>query len=151
MSTQNSGIAAQLIQGSRNIDRMKEETHALVTGIFGHIDPGDAYRLGESRSKIITGGGYEWKVGYDYSEQCFVVSCTFTETSPSGRVTSIRPVYSLGVYYRNKKKENEDCTHYRNVQCAYEGLDVLITGMIETFPDLAWHLEPLMKAAGVQF
>lgn len=149
MSTQNSGIAAQLIQGSRNISLMREGIRSLITGIFSFIGPGDCYVLGESRSKTFTEGGYEWRVAYNYSEQCFVVSCNFTEISPTGRTTCIRPVYSAKVY-RDKKKESEERLHYTDVRCAYEGLDVLVTSMTDTFPYLSAGLEPIKDAAAVR-
>ena len=138
MSTNN--IASQLLQGSRNIDRMREEIKQLVSMVLGSLR-NDMVK----HDPIID---VNWKFNFGDNE--------WQVTRVSGPLCHLKVLF---VVWHGLKKDfiYTSDENFRepfssdNVQRVHEGLSVLVTGILEQYPFAKDGLNHFFEAAKVTF
>ncbi len=142
---QNDNIALQLIRGSRNIDRMKEDVHHLVRMTVGFVIWAAASdRTYRALDETFDSESCKWRV---YGE----VGCI------SGAKDKIEVEFLLKESYGLRRvyiSGFDGCSMWspgsvNAVQRVYENLHVLVDGMRRKLPEMEPLLKPLLGAAEV--
>ncbi|MFA5000849.1 MAG: hypothetical protein WC531_01310 [Candidatus Paceibacterota bacterium] len=124
----------KLLEGSRNIDRMRAEVNAVVRMVLGLIDEWDDKRDGAvGRSSGVE--GVCWS--YYPKEGTWVVDCSCSTNMGRG-------------YIVNKRHPNDYTIPIGLVQRVHSSLPVFLKFMLGQFPDLLEKIKPLLEAAEVQ-
>jgi hypothetical protein len=142
------GTLAQLLTGSRNIDKMKKRVHEtiwLLITLVGERRINPESQLGKDHRKMIpTGTGHWWQLwnGMHHGPGNHeIVVSYFTHDMDKGR----------GPQYESKNPNGLDQVPMGYVQVMYENLDSLLDGILEQFPDIkkSWKWTDIMAAAPV--
>lgn len=148
-------IVRQLLDGSRNIDRMRKEIDSVVNMLLGLLANYDItcwecsprsqreeWGTETLRYSVFTSPDCEWKIQRRYeidSGSRLVVSCTLISSvgSPGDCRT---PTY-------DSDHRKGVSLYFRDVQSTHRALSVLVEGMLHAFPNLAKTWQPILDAA----
>ena len=137
MSKQN--IASQLLQGSRNIDRMKEEIVQLVSMILGALNRLDNLPDFIPTTRFVCNDCY-WTIERSFRNKDFSATRVYCAI---GRGNSNEGTFSCGQGITSFDNEYVKITH--------EHLSLFVEGMFGTFPGLREKMAFLIDASIVAF
>lgn len=123
-------IANQLVNGSRNIDKMKSDMHDIISMMNGILHN---YRSIMMSKKIISNKS-EWRV-FTMNDSMYI-ECWVTVGKEKAKL-----VYS--------NEGGAKLPSIEGVQDAYESLPDFITQMFSFFPELKEKCLPIIRAADV--
>ena len=137
-------IAQQLLNGSRNIDRMRIEVHQIVKMVVGLACKFDGTHRHIKLNETFVSGSHKWEViGETYS----------WDPKPDKIIVKCLQKVAMGGYELvYSSRDGEICEiyfHTETVQSVYENLHVFVNGMLSVVPELADKLKPLINASSV--
>ena len=134
-------IAQQLLNGSRNIDRMRIEVHQIVKMVVGLACKFDGTHRPIKLYENFGSGSHKWEVtGETYS----------WDPRPDKIIVKCRQKVAMGGY-RLVYSSHDGEIYFRTetVQPVYENLHLFVNGMLSAVPELADKLKPLINASSV--
>ena len=135
-------IVDKLLRGSRNMDRMKSETHQIVKMVLGLVpqhrlfpeDDGTFQGFLEFNNETCC-----WKI-QELSEGTTMVTCYVPLEDPETRKIRLNESYRYLV---------DLPPHHatRLVYATHQSLPVFVEGMMKTFPELQERMKSLLEAS----
>jgi hypothetical protein len=137
---QNRMTATELLQGSRNMDRMMHEVKHCVKIVLGYVNRNHNIASRGAYHEVFTNNHGEWRVSSLHNE--YGLCAEYWVRGIAGAQV-ISPVYS--------SREGGVQLRAENVQRVHESLDVFLNGMRFSVPGLSESLQPLFDASRVKF
>jgi len=131
----NENIAQQLVQGSKNIDRMKAEIWMVVQMILGFLKDYTDVKM----KMEFENDNSSWHVRYSRGKYCYMVECW---VRPFLGSTGWRTAFSPLVF-----RVNWSVYDFESVEKVYDNLHVFVEGMLREFPELKQKIAPILKAS----
>ena len=129
----------RLVRGSHAIDRMKKEVQETVSILIGYVAQFAGSERPVSEEKVFESASCRWLIGYHRPSRPHQIRIVCWVKKKPG------DIFAFSSY------EDDVILKTIYVQRVYENLDVLVGGLVETFPQLEALMQPLVSASYVNF
>ncbi len=146
-------IVRKLIQGSYNIDTMKQEVNEVLCCLMGIMRVGElgSYKTQDEyiRSFTTTEGQYFWEVvagicHTNHKKNHIKIECRAKTQAPEQQVFSTHNCVRISLDMNIQFAKGAE-----SILEAHEALPILVNGLLERYPFLRQNCNPFFKAAEV--